>query len=229
MDLLYIIFLAIAISLDGFFAGMTYGIRKVKVPFIPMLIISTVSACMIAISMALGSTVLEWISPGLASFVGAAILIVIGILVIRETYKTLAVKMVEQDVNDGYSIIYAEEEAVQCREPRRLAEWKLKPFGIVIQIIKEPMRADFDLSGSISNYEALFLGLALSMDAFGAGFGAALTGASPVLIPISVGVMQLVCVTTGNFIGGRFNNLLNQQTAYLPGLILICLGVLKLI
>lgn len=229
MDLLYIFFLAIAISLDGFFAGMTYGIRKVKVPLIPLLIISIVSVCMIAISMALGSTVLEWISPGLASFVGAAILIVIGIMVIRETYKTLARKKVEQDVNNGYSIIYAEDETARRHEPKRLAEWKLKPFGIVIQIFKEPMRADFDLSGSISNYEALFLGLALSMDAFGAGFGAALTGASPVLIPISVGLMQLIFVTVGNFIGGRFNNLLNQQTAYIPGLILICLGILKLI
>lgn len=221
MDLLYIIFLAIAISLDGFFVGVTYGIRKIKVAFLPLCIIALTSSLVIMASIALGNTLLVWISPGFAHLVGAAILIAVGLMVLKETYKSLKV---HEDVYSGYSIIYANEKEDY---PRQLLTWKIKPFGIIIQILKEPTKADFDYSGSISNFEAIFLGLALALDAFGAGFGAGLTGSNPLLIPLFVGLTKLAFVSSGNYLGARFNRLLNNWTAYLPGMILILLGVLK--
>lgn len=240
MDLLYIVFLAVAISLDGFFVGVTYGIRKVKVPFISLCIISTVSALVIALSMALGSTILEWISPGLAALVGALILILIGLFVIRETYKTLALRSVKDDVNEGYSITFADTHDTKTTpqpahgaeaselELKEMFTLKIKPLGIIVQIFKEPLKADFDASGTISYYEAVFLGLALAMDAFGAGFGAALTGFSPLLIPLACGITKFIFVSTGNMLGAQHSGWLNKKTAYIPGLILIFLGVMKL-
>jgi putative sporulation protein YtaF len=222
MDLLYILFLAIAISLDGFFVGVTYGIRRIKVSFLPLCVISLVSSTVITISLLLGSTLQTLISPWLSRVVGASILIVVGMLVLKETYKSM---MVQKDVYSGYSIVYSEHSEIT---PKEILTWKIKPFGIVIQILKEPTRADFDFSGSISCFEAVFLGLALALDAFGAGFGAGMTGFSPLLIPACVGLTKFVFVSSGNYLGGRFSNLLNSRTAYLPGAILIGLGILKL-
>lgn len=222
MNLLYIFFLAVAISLDGFFVGVTYGIRRIRVAFLPLCVISLVSSMVIAVSLLLGNTLQTLIAPWLSRVVGAGILIAVGLLVLRETYKSM---IVEKDVYDGYSIVYAEHPE---EIPREVLTWKLKPFGIIIQILKEPTRADFDYSGSISCFEAVFLGLALALDAFGAGFGAGMTGFSPLLIPVCVGVTKFIFVSSGNYLGGRFSNLLNSRTAYLPGAILILLGIFKL-
>ena len=48
----------------------------------------------------------------------------------------------------------------------------------MIQILRKPTVADFDKSGTISAGEAL-LGIALSVDSFGAGIGASLLGMHP--------------------------------------------------
>lgn len=223
MDLLYISLLAIAISLDGFFVGVTYGIRKIRVALLPLCIISLVSGFVIMASMALGNTLLELITPRIAQLIGAVILIAVGVMVVRETYKSL---MVRQEIYSGYDIVYATD---QEDFPKQLLTWKIKPLGIIIQILQEPTKADFDFSGSISNFEAIFLGLALALDALGAGFGAALTGLNPIIIPVCVAITKFVFISTGNFLGSRFSSLLSTRTAYIPGFILILLGVLKLL
>lgn len=222
MSLLYIFFLAFAISLDGFFVGVTYGIRRIKVGLTPLLIISATSGLVIFATMTLGSSLLAVLSPEIGRLIGAIILIGVGMLVLQQTYKSLKV---QNEVNEGYSIIYADE---QVKIPEQVVTWQIKPLGIIIKILREPTKADLDASGSISNYEAIFLGLALALDALGAGFGAALTGFNPILVPVVVALTKYVFVSTGNLMGARFANLLNNRTAYLPGLILVLLGVVKL-
>ncbi|GAA3320682.1 hypothetical protein GCM10020331_032680 [Ectobacillus funiculus] len=69
---------------------------------------------------------------------------------------------------------------------------EIRSLGIVIQILRKPTMADFDKSGIISGIEALMLGLALSLDSFGAGIGASLLGFSPVLLAILVAVMSSI-------------------------------------
>lgn len=223
MDLLYIIFLAVAISLDGFFVGFTYGLRKIKVSLIPLLIISAVSGIVIMLAMILGTTLGGLILPETAEVIGSIILIGVGIMVFYETYKSL---VVEKEVKEGYSVIYADEDQ---KEPQELFSWNIKPLGIIINILRKPIKADFDSSGSISNYEAVFLGLALALDALGAGFGAALSGFSPLLIPLIVGLTKFIFLYMGNLASSSCKQLLNTKLAYLSGFILILLGVIKLI
>mgnify|MGYP006274112731 CR=1 FL=1 len=232
MDLLYIAFLAVAISFDGFFVGVTYGIRKIKVSLLPLIIISATSSLVIMGAMAIGNTLLEFISPAVAELIGAVILVGVGIMVLYETYKSL---VIQKEVNEGYSIVYADNETneVECikekEEFEQLFSWNIKPLGIIVNILRQPTEADLDASGSISNYEAIFLGLALALDALGAGFGAALTGFNPFFIPLCVGLTKFVFLYLGNFVGTRCSNLFNNQWAYLSGFILILLGVIKLI
>lgn len=59
------------------------------------------------------------------------------------------------------------------------------------------MSADIDKSGVINGIEAVLLGFALSIDAFGAGIGAAILGFSPIVMSIAVAIMSSLFVSIG--------------------------------
>lgn len=79
--------------------------------------------------------------------------------------------------------------------------FEIKSLGIVINILKKPMSADFDNSGTITGVEAIVLGFALSLDAFGAGIGASMLGYSPLFLTIAVIIMSTSFVSLG-MVGG---------------------------
>ena len=60
------------------------------------------------------------------------------------------------------------------------------------------MVADFDKSGTITGVEAFMLGLALSLDSFGAGIGAAMLGFSPLYLSLAVSILSSGLVFFGN-------------------------------
>jgi len=113
-------------------------------------------------------------------------------------------------------------------ECQTILDFKIEAFGLVIKIMREPTVADFDKSGFISVKEALLLGLALAMDAIGAGFGAAMTGFTPLLTPLIVGIVKFLMVSLGVILGRRYAvNWLGNRAAVLPGWVLIMLGVAR--
>ncbi|MNW63643.1 manganese efflux pump MntP [compost metagenome] len=87
-----------------------------------------------------------------------------------------------------------------------------------------------DASGSISSAEAMLLGIALSLDAFGAGLGAALLGFGPVstslMIALFSGTFLLLGMKTGLKLSGSY---WMKHAAALPALLLIAMGIMKLL
>lgn len=72
------VLLAFALSLDGFGAGVTYGLRKTRIPLLSVLIISLCSGLVLGISMQAGALLQRFFSPFAASVIGAVILILLG-------------------------------------------------------------------------------------------------------------------------------------------------------
>lgn len=73
------------------------------------------------------------------------------------------------------------------------------------------------------------LGFALSIDAFGAGIGAAMIGFSPFYLAASVAVMSSLFLVLGIKSGAFFHKFnLVQKFTFLPGILLIIIGILKL-
>ncbi len=101
------------------------------------------------------------------------------------------------------------EAASKTAEPtvRQIILIELKRLGIVIQIIKTPSAADMDRSGNISASEAAFLGIALSLDAFGAGIGAALIGFSPLVTSSVIALVSGTLLTMGLRVGYTYSDL----------------------
>lgn len=93
-------------------------------------------------------------------------------------------------------------------------------------LLKKPQKADVDKSKSISIKEAFILGTALALDAFGAGFGAAMIGYKATMTAIFVGFMSGLLLYIGLLLGrilGKTKTM--TRLSFLPPIILLSIGV----
>ncbi len=209
-DLLSLLLLGIAVSLDSFTVGLTYGMRKVTIPIKSFIIIFSCTFLVLLLAMGIGSIIELFISYEAAERIGGIILIVIGIWVL-------------------YQFIISQDSTQTKQRDIKIVEFEIKRLGLIIKILKKPTEADFDKSGSIGSIEALFLGLALSLDSFGAGIGAALIDLPPILFSIVVTVSSVIFVIAGINIGSIFRNMnWVKNLTFLPGIALILIGIFKM-
>ena len=80
--------------------------------------------------------------------------------------------------------------------------------------------------------EAIFLGLALSLDSISIGFGASAIGINTLLFPLLISIFQIIFLSIGRIIG---NNIIDVSKLpkniwnIISGILLICIGFIKLI
>lgn len=205
-----LLFLAFAVSLDSFSVGFTYGLRKMEMPFKSALIIAGCSASSLMLAVSIGHGLQRIFSPKITAALGGIILIALGAWVLFQFF------MPEKN---------KEQQSVE----KTIVNFEIRSLGLVINILKRPLSADFDHSGTITGIEALMLGVALSLDAFGAGVGAAMLGYSPIYLAISVAVMSSLFVLMGIKCGAFFSKSeWVQKLTFLPGVMLIFIGIWKL-
>ncbi|MDF2816007.1 MAG: rane protein [Paenibacillus sp.] len=216
--------LALAVSLDGFGVGVTYGLRKIRIPLLSIAIISICSGIIIYTSMQLGVWISQFVDPLFAKGIGGAILIGIGVWAL---YQVLHEKPDEAAdlIRDGEPL-----PEVNVTSAREVMYIELKRLGLVIQILRTPSVADMDRSGNISPYEALLLGIALSLDALGAGIGAALIGFTPWLTSMVIALASGMFLASGLHIGYKYSDLSwMRRLSVFPGFVLIIMGIMKLL
>jgi putative Mn2+ efflux pump MntP len=230
-----LILLSFAVSLDGFGVGITYGVRKIRIPLRSVWIISVCSGLVILLSMLAGTMLVRWMPPHGAASVGAVILIGIGIWALvqfvrgGENEDAGVVPGRKAKETDGETPKETPKETPISAQ-RELWTLEIRQWGIIIQILRTPSAADMDRSGTITAGEAFLLGAALSLDAFGAGIGAAMVGFPPLL------TAALIAASSGSFLwfGTRVGFRVSgwrwvRQLTVLPGIILIAMGLFKLL
>lgn len=209
-QMISLLILAFAVSLDGFSVGFTYGLRKMKIPFKSIIIIATCSAISLLIASGVGHFLGEILSPNITDKIGGFILILLGAWVLYQFFRP--------EKNKEFVSI-----------EKTIVNFEIKSLGIVINILRKPMSADFDLSGTITGIEAFMLGVALSLDAFGAGVGAAILGFSPIYLAVAVAIMSSLFVSMGIKSGSFFSKSdWVQKFTFIPGILLIIIGVWKI-
>ena len=77
---LEILLLVTALSVDAFAAGFAYGVSKIKVPFLSVLIVSGVSSLTLAVSLFLGGVAGSLIPQGLTRQFSFVLLFVLGVV-----------------------------------------------------------------------------------------------------------------------------------------------------
>ena len=148
-----------------------------RIPLKSILVIALCTAISLGIAMLAGQMLLSVLTPATANRIGGIILILIGAWVIYQFFRT------EKEQNSTHE--------------KLVFNWEIKSLGIVVHILKRPTSADIDSSGTINGLEALLLGIALSLDAFGAGIGAAMLGYSPLTLAVSAALMSCIFLSGG--------------------------------
>ncbi len=190
--------IVIAVSLDGFGVGMTYGMRKIKVTIFSLFIIMCCSGVLVLVAMTIGDFVSGYISPDVTKVIGSMILIFLGVFMLVSMFSNV-------------------ENAIS------------KKIFAHNSILTAPENVDKDRSGTIQFGEAIVLGSALAMDAFGAGFGAAMLGYKAILTAILIAVMSGGFLFTGMKVGFILSRVkILSKLTFLPPIILISIGLYHL-
>lgn len=210
------VMLAFAVSMDSFSVGVTYGMRNIKFSLRSMMMIACMSGVVLLLSMHIGGFLLSLLPMQAERWIAACLLIALGIWAIYNVVKK------GDDEYDHFK-------PLPKQLKMKIWRFHLERFGIVIQVLKCPTLADLDCSGSISIKEALLIGLALSMDAFGAGLSASFLGYSPFMLALLVCIWNVIFIRLGLRIGNMFAKTKAMKKAtIIPGTILIFLGIAKI-
>lgn len=207
MDLLYVVILALAVSLDSFLAGVTYGAGAIRIPLASLAVVGLVTLVCSAAPMLLGGLVSAVVAPALAVWFGSALLFLLGLWNITQEYlfKKLAAPAAGTDRLD------------------------LRLGKIIVSIMADPEYVDFDRSKTISPHEALYLGIALGLDNMAAIFGACLIGALPIYTPLVMALIQMSLVWLGTSLATALALGTERRLSYLPGAVLVLIAVFRLI
>ncbi|MDF2558119.1 MAG: ytaF [Bacillales bacterium] len=206
-----IFFLGLAVSIDNFSTGIAYGLRSIQISWKSSFIIGFCSALTLFMGTLFGMASTHLLSGNFTTRLGGIILIGIGIVTLYNFYK--------------------KDSSLQpCVMDKPIFHWEIKSIGVVIEIMRKPDAADFDQSGSINGLEAFFLGIALSLDAFGVGISAAMMHVSILPLMSIVFIMSAFFLKLGMVTGSSLSKYrLLQNISFLPGIVLVLIGLLKII
>ena len=213
-----VILLAISLSIDALGLGVSYGMKGIRVPVFPKVLICFSTVIYAFAGLAIGKELLHIFGMNIANMIGVFILIFIGIFMILKSRKSN--RNIEDKIKNT------------TEQQRKLLEIAIKSIGITVMVIKNPVAGDIDNSGVIDIKEAILLGIALNMDATAACIGSTMIGFSSLLIPIFIGVVQMLFIGGGLFIGKAMadRKVINEKLiSIIPGLILISLGVMRMV
>lgn len=199
--------LAISLSIDALGIGLSYGLRKIKIPILAKLIICFISMVFTEIAILIGDVIKNFLPDIISKGIGSLMLLVLGIFIIVQAF-------------------------IKKEKPpkQKSSSFSFKFLGVTVNIIRNPSSCDFDKSCDIDALEAIYLGTALSIDSFGAGVSSAVTGLNSILIPLTVGLFQILFLYFGNILGKKvssFKKLDSKVFVVLSGALMIILAAIR--
>lgn len=219
MNLISLVLLALALSLDSLTVGLLYGARSIRLSFGAMLIVSMATGLLLAAAMAGGHAVAQVLPPALAQRLGALLLTGVGTWITYQTWRSHRQGTERSRPEPGPA------------PAGTLRVWRLKlgSFGVVIEILREPGAADLDRSGTINPVEACFLGVALALDSVAAGLGAAMAGYSPLGLPVAAAGGSFGLMLLGSRAARLLPFKLEGPWSMAHGVVLMALGVYRMV
>lgn len=208
--------LAIPISLDCIGIGMTYGIKNTYITPLAKFIIFSIFFIVTSVAVSIGTLIIEMFSLETANIVGVVLLVLMGLWIIYQSFRPKKEGTKPQKTKTLIPKIY---------------RFFIKPFGLTIQIIKSPSNSDLDHSNHIDAKEALYLGSAISIDAFCAGVGCSAIGITSFLFPLFISIFHILFLSLGSFIGENLSSrtkIPDNIWSIISGILLMAIGISKL-
>lgn len=209
------IMLSFCVSIDALGTGITYGLKNTKISIWAKFTLFIISFVITSTSLLIGNAISNIFPDFLCNFIGGVILCFMGLWIIFQSLH-----------DDKNTEILSKDEI----ENISVHEFFLKSLGITIKIIRSPNYSDLDNSNNIDAKEALFLAIALSLDAIGISIGGSILGVTSIWFPFLVSLFQLAFLSIGSILGNKLKNVSsipNNVWNIIAGVILIFIGLLK--
>ena len=204
-----IVLIAIAANLDNLGVGIAYGIQKIKISHMSNLIIAIISFIATWLSAEAGKLISFYLSPTIANIIGAFILFGVGVWVLIQPFVT----------------------AYKANQP--IIDLQLSGTRIYVgptEILRYPEKVDIDLSRDVSSWEAVLLGIALSINALAGGFDVGAVGISALLESTFVGMFSFLTIIIGWYVGKKYAaEQFGKYATIIAGTLLILLGFHQLL
>mgnify|MGYP005762454179 CR=1 FL=1 len=221
--------LAISSSIDSLGIGITYGIKNTRISYMAKVVLLSISFIISIISIWFGTVLKNILSISFTKYIGGFILIFMGVFMFFQAIKKDKNK---EKFNNLLSSDKLNKNTIQYVNKEKIYSFFIRFLGITIQIIKNPSSSDFDKSNSIDAKEALFLGLALSLDSFCIGVSLSMLDINSVIFPFAISLFQLLFMSFGNYLGCKLNkisHLPDNIWSISSGILLSIIGFCKLI
>lgn len=207
-DILNVLLLVTALSIDAFAAGFAYGVDRIRMPILSMGIIGGFSAGSLLVALLAGRGILAGIPSAYAQLISCMLLLIVGLIKLFDgTLKCLIRRRLKQERHITFHIF---------------------DLRFLLTVYADPDRADADRGGMLSAREACSLGIALSIDSIAAGIGAGIAEI-PVVFPVLLSFfMGMAATATGVFLGNRIAARYSLDFSWAGGLLLILFAALKM-
>lgn len=209
-----LLLLIIAISVDAFAAGFSYGTDKVRIPPLSAFIVALISDFLLILSLFFGNLFTTYLSPPLTTALSFTILFALGII---KLFDSAIKKKIREK-----------------RFHRKELHVTMKNLRFILTVYAQPEEANTDDIEVLSPTEALSLGLALSLDSAAAGLGAAagLKGVSGIcILPLTALLTLFIgisAVSGGCLIGRKLSAKSDFNFSMIGGILLLLLAFSKL-
>lgn len=205
------IILALSVSIDSLGIGITYGLKNTVITNTSKIILFIISVLVTILSICFGNFLNTILPKTFTNYVGSFLLTFMGIWVIYQSFNKKSTSTKTESKTTTYQFI-------------------IKSLGITIQILRNPISSDLDNSKKITPKEAIYLGIALSIDSICVGICSSAIGLNSIIFPLLVACFQLFFLSFGRFLGDKITNISkipeNIWNVF-SGVLLICIGVSK--
>lgn len=203
-----IVLLVLAVSLDAFVASIHYGVKRIKIPFLSIMIINMICSFLLGLSILLGKEAQRFLPAGATSIISFIILVSLGIYYLFE----------------GLIKFYLESK----KSNEGKLEMQFAGIHFILNIYIDETKADKDRSKVLDAKEAIYLAIALSLDSLTIGFGSGLSNMDYLSIMIFSFIAGFLSVCSGLKIGKKLSNGIKFNLSWISGILLIVLAVLRL-
>jgi putative sporulation protein YtaF len=209
-SILPILFIAVSSNLDNIGVGTAYGARKINIPITSNLLIAVVTATGTFLSIFLGHSVYLFISKGMDGLLGGGIIILVGLWVIFQEAYTHRVR--------------------EPQEAELIVKTRRSRYGLrhIVQILNNPIVADWDFSSHIDVKEALALALGLTINNIPNGIGAGMLGLNIYAMTTAVFVTSIITIWLGIYMGKLGVRSMGRSAGVLAGVLLILVGIYEI-
>lgn len=196
--------LIFSLSIDSFMAGFSLGMNRIFISFKYLILLNGISSFFLFLSIFFGFYFQNQLSVQTTHILSLILFLILGIEKILESI---------------FHKITQNEKEIKIR---------LSKLEFIFHIYANPEISDFDCSKQISCIEALFLGLALSLDNLVIGLGIGLLNMPFIYVIICSFLIGTFLLTIGNFIGKKVCKNCKFESSWISGIILVVLAFLKI-